>query len=62
MAKSAALQQKNLEKIFYPESLAVVGANKVHGTVPADIIFNILKSDFQGIVYPVSRRNILFQV
>ena len=56
MAKSAALQQKNLEKIFYPESLAVVGANKVHGTVPADIIFNILKSDFQGIVYPVSPR------
>ncbi len=56
MAKSAALQQKNLEKIFYPESLVVVGANKVAGTVPADIIFNILKTDFQGIVYPVSPR------
>ena len=56
MAKSASLQQKNLEKIFYPESLAVVGANKVQGTVPADIIINILKTDFQGIVYPVSPR------
>jgi acetate---CoA ligase (ADP-forming) len=56
MAKTAALQQKNLEKIFYPESLAVIGANKVQGTVPADIIFNILKTDFQGIVYPVSPR------
>ncbi|TFG94360.1 MAG: CoA-binding protein, partial [Calditrichales bacterium] len=56
MAKSAAIQQKNLEKIFYPESLVVVGANKVQGTVPADIIFNILKTDFQGIVYPVSPR------
>jgi acetyltransferase len=56
MAKSAALQQKNLKKIFYPESLAVVGANKVQGTVPADIIINILKTDFQGIVYPVSPR------
>ncbi len=56
MANSAALQQKNLEKIFYPESLAVVGANKVRGTVPADIIFSILKTDFQGIVYPVSPR------
>jgi len=56
MAKSAALQQKNLEKIFYPKSLAVVGANKVQGTVPADIIINILKTDYQGIVYPVSPR------
>ena len=56
MAKSSDLQQKNLEKIFYPESLAVIGANKVQGTVPADIILNILKSDFQGIVYPVSPR------
>ncbi len=56
MAKSAALQQKNLEKIFYPESLTVIGANKVLGTVPADIIVNILKTDFQGIVYPVSPR------
>lgn len=46
----------NMEKIFYPESVAVVGANKVPGTVPHDIIHNILKADFQGIVYPVSPR------
>ncbi|MBN2280006.1 MAG: acetate--CoA ligase family protein [Candidatus Marinimicrobia bacterium] len=46
--------REHMEKIFYPESVAVVGATKVPGTVPHDIIHNILKADFQGIVYPVS--------
>ena len=44
----------NLEKIFYPASVAIVGATKAPGTVPHDIVMSILKSDFQGIVYPVS--------
>ena len=44
----------NLEKIFYPKSVAIVGATKGIGTVPYDIVMSILKSDFQGIVYPVS--------
>jgi len=48
------LMLKNLEHIFYPKSLAVVGTNKVQGTVPCDILFNILKADFQGVVFPVS--------
>lgn len=56
MAESSVPRKKNLESIFYPESVAVVGANKVPGTVPHDIILNILKTDFQGIVYPVSPR------
>lgn len=56
MAKTSEKNLENLEKIFYPESVAIVGANRVVGTVPYDIIFNILKSDFQGIVYPVSPR------
>jgi acetyl coenzyme A synthetase (ADP forming)-like protein len=48
------LRQKNLETIFHPESVAIVGTNKVKGTVPHDILDNILKADFNGIVYPVS--------
>ena len=47
---------EHMDKIFYPQSVAIVGANKVPGTVPHDIIHNILKADFQGIVYPVSPR------
>jgi acetyltransferase len=45
---------KNIEQIFYPKSVAILGANKVAGTVPHDLLANILKDDFQGIVYPVS--------
>lgn len=50
------LRQKNLKTIFNPKSLAIVGTNKVKGTVPHDILYNILKSEFSGIVYPVSPR------
>jgi acetyltransferase len=46
----------NLDKIFYPDSVAVVGTNKVVGTVPHDILRNILDADFNGVVYPVSPR------
>ena len=45
---------EQIHGIFYPRSMAVVGANKVKGTVPSDIFYNILKADFQGILYPVS--------
>lgn len=54
MSTSFELKQQNLQKIFYPESLAIVGATKITGTVPNDIITNILKSNFQGMVFPVS--------
>ena len=50
------LRQKNLETIFHPKSVAIVGTNKVKGTVPHDILDSILKADFTGIVYPVSPR------
>ena len=48
------LRQENLETIFNPKSVAIVGTNKVKGTVPHDILDSILKADFNGIVYPVS--------
>jgi acetyltransferase len=50
------LHQNNLEKIFYPDSVAIVGANKVQGTVPGDLLLNLTKSDFNGIIFPVSPR------
>jgi acetyltransferase len=54
MTNLQELRQKNLETIFNPKSVAIVGTNKVKGTVPHDILDNILKADFNGIVYPVS--------
>lgn len=56
MTLKSEIHKKNLEKIFYPDSVAIIGANKVRGTVPHDILANILKADFNGIVFPVSPR------
>lgn len=52
----AELHKKNLPAVFYPQSVAVIGTNKVKGTVPGDIFTNILQAGFQGIIYPVSPR------
>ncbi|TSA23279.1 CoA-binding protein [bacterium] len=54
MSETSALPSKDLEHVFYPQSVAVLGTNRVVGTVPHDIFANILKDNFQGIVYPVS--------
>jgi acetyltransferase len=54
MSEQRLTKKKDLEKIFYPQSVAVVGANRVPGTVPSDLVQNLLKSDFQGIIFPVS--------
>ena len=54
MSDSTAITPKDLEHVFYPKSVAVLGTNRVVGTVPHDIFANILKDNFQGIVYPVS--------
>lgn len=54
MTARADIHRQNMDKIFYPKSIAVVGTNNVKGTVPYDILFNILKAEFSGIVFPVS--------
>ena len=54
MSDRAELHQKNLEKIFNPQSVAIIGANKKKGTVPYDILNGILSGDFNGVIYPVS--------
>ncbi|MEA3496590.1 MAG: acetate--CoA ligase family protein [Bacteroidota bacterium] len=43
-----------VNNIFYPKSIAVVGTNNVRGSVPSDIFQNILHDGFQGVLYPVS--------
>jgi acetyltransferase len=54
MSARKEIHKQNLERIFNPRSIAVVGTNNMKGTVPYDILFNILKTEFTGIVYPVS--------
>ena len=47
---------ENLQRIFYPQSIAIIGANKVKGTVPCDILLNILQAEYKGVVFPVNPR------
>jgi acetate---CoA ligase (ADP-forming) len=54
MPTRSEIHKQNLDRIFNPKSIAVVGTNNVKGTVPYDILFNILKTEFTGIVFPVS--------
>jgi len=56
MKNRAKIHRKNLEKIFYPDSVAIVGANKVKGTVPYDILMSIVNANFNGVIFPVSPR------
>ena len=50
----AELYPDNLNNIFNPSSIAVVGTHKVKGTVPYDILENLLKAEFNGLIFPVS--------
>ena len=45
---------RDLDPIFSPKSVAVVGASTVPGKVGHDIFVNILKGGFQGTLYPVN--------
>lgn len=44
----------DLDAIFAPESVAVIGASTVHGKVGHDIFANILKGGYTGTLYPVN--------
>lgn len=43
-----------LNSIFYPRSIAVVGASRQLGSVGQSLLANIIDSRYQGIVYPVN--------
>jgi len=45
---------QNLESIFSPDSVAVIGASTTPGKVGHDIFANILRGGFQGTLYPVN--------
>jgi len=44
----------NLESIFAPESVAVIGASTTPGKVGHDIFANILRGGYTGTLYPVN--------
>lgn len=44
----------NLDAIFNPKSIAIVGASRQPGSVGFSLLANVIDSRFQGIVYPVN--------
>lgn len=53
MSEHSAVAPK-LNAVFYPQSIAVVGASTRPGTVGNDIFRNLLYAEFNGSVYPVN--------
>jgi acetyl coenzyme A synthetase (ADP forming)-like protein len=47
-------KKDKLDAIFYPKTLAVIGASREPGSVGHSLLANIIDSRFQGIVYPVN--------
>jgi len=45
---------EKFNSIFYPKSMAVIGASRQPGSVGHALLANIIGSRFQGIVYPVN--------
>jgi len=45
---------RDLDAIFSPQSVAVVGASTIPGKVGHDIFVNILKGGYKGVLYPVN--------
>ena len=45
---------RNLEKLFAPERIAVVGAGAGRSSVGHIVLRNLLESGFEGVVYPVN--------
>lgn len=44
----------NLRSIFYPNSIAIVGATDKEGSVGSTLLKNLLDSDFSGKIFPVN--------
>ena len=57
MNKRLGIHQKNMDNFFYPQTIAVVGTNRQKGTVPGDVFINLLKAEFNGVIFPVSPRD-----
>jgi acetyltransferase len=52
--RSAAPPDRDLEPLFAPESIAVVGASRTPGTVGNAIATNLIYGGYNGVVYPVN--------
>lgn len=48
--------ENSLDPIFRPESIAVIGASRNPGTIGHQIVDNLVRHGFTGVIYPVNPR------
>ena len=48
---------ENLEKIFQPKSIAVVGASERKGSVGAALMYNLIERGFAGDIHPINPKS-----
>ena len=47
----------NLDKIFHPKSIAVVGASERKGSVGHAVMQNLIKSGYAGVIHPINPKH-----
>lgn len=49
--------QNALDKIFYPKSIAVIGASSRAGALSYELVSNLIRYDFKGKIFPVNPKS-----
>ncbi len=49
------MSTRNLDKLFDPKSVAVIGASNTKGSVGYILLRNLIGAEYEGVVYPVNR-------
>ncbi len=50
------MSTRNLDKLFDPKSIAVIGASNTKGSVGYILLRNLIGAEYEGVVYPVNPR------
>jgi acetyltransferase len=46
----------NLDKVFQPGSVAIIGASEQEGTIGHSVVRNLLDENYQGKIYPINSK------
>src|SRR5664280_2998692 len=52
---------RNLDKLFEPKSIAVIGASNTKGSVGYILLRNLIGAEYDGVVFPVNRTALSIQ-
>jgi acetyltransferase len=55
------MSTRNLDKLFEPKSIAVIGASNTKGSVGYILLRNLIGAEYEGVVYPVNKTSLAVQ-